>query len=650
MKSQSARSAKPQTQEEENFLSNSNSKTYFNAIDEAHELLEYDKDLEEKVPSCVVVGMQSVGKSAVLSRISGICFPQDSEVCTRIAIELRLRRAQSHDIPKLMTIKSGNSPSVQVDKSDDEAIGRALKNAQQKALGGREFEDKLSVKVEKEDKDLPEVTLIDLPGVFFAKDDSTQALQDQVNKMIKGRVKNEMALILHVIPLNQDTDTISTWRMVRDADGEKRTISVLTKADLALKDGKDIFGKRIKKILEDSKSSSCFIIHGAAKDSTEEERQLEEVSKLVEDLRLDGQIKVGVKELNKFIEGRMLEHIRQKIPEMRRMLRNELCYCEEELKNLSREPITPLQIVNKDKDVMIKCLNEVYVGSFQSEFRLLTENMTKQIFDIGMEPLDYPGKDTGKKVNEKLRKNMKKNCTPSDDLLKLHVLVLQVKEIGEVRRPMENIQFTDKLKELKVWLDKFAEPLRVILTKYISDIFKLFYQDVFRHSLEKGATEETKELMKNVASLIERDAISKAKDSMMAYADNLVQSVRENTYTSNYHYLEDTTKQLRTQQLSKVSVISSSYLADIQPHLDTVCDILAFLKTRKKVLPDAIQLHCKRALDDLYQETEKEIVDEMLKEDSLNTIKESNWKIKMRKTYIERESKVKSALKAIHLL
>mmetsp|Transcript_17305 Transcript_17305/g.25887 ORF Transcript_17305/g.25887 Transcript_17305/m.25887 type:complete len:99 (-) Transcript_17305:534-830(-) len=50
---------------------------------------------------------------------------------------------------------------------------------------------------------------------------------------------NEMALILHVVPLNQDTDTISTWRTVRDADGEQlRTISVLTKADLASKDGK----------------------------------------------------------------------------------------------------------------------------------------------------------------------------------------------------------------------------------------------------------------------------------------------------------------------------------------------------------------------------------------------------------------------------
>ena len=50
----------------------------------------------------------------------------------------------------------------------------------------------------------------------------------EVKNMIKERVENEMALILHVVPLNQDTDTISTWRIVGDADGEQnRTISIL---------------------------------------------------------------------------------------------------------------------------------------------------------------------------------------------------------------------------------------------------------------------------------------------------------------------------------------------------------------------------------------------------------------------------------------
>eukprot|EP00979_Chaetoceros_neogracilis_P014852 scaffold4946_cov254-Chaetoceros_neogracile.AAC.1 len=218
------------------------SKVYFNAIDKAHELLEHDRNLAKKVPSCVVVGMQSVGKSAVLSRISGISFPQDSEVCTRVAIELRLRRGQAQD-KQPMTIKAGNFERIEVDKTDHETIEHALKDAQIKVL-----------------------------GVFFAKDNEADNLEDCVKNMIKERVENEMALILHVVPLNQDTDTISTWRIVGDADGEQnRTISILTKADLALKDGKDVLKKRILKILTDSKSSECFVVHGAAKNFEEEE-------------------------------------------------------------------------------------------------------------------------------------------------------------------------------------------------------------------------------------------------------------------------------------------------------------------------------------------------------------------------------------------
>jgi hypothetical protein len=155
--------------DKDNFSSTSKSKRYFNAIDKAHEILEDYRDLAKKVPSCVVVGMQSVGKSAVLSRISGIRFPQDSEVC-------------ASEQNKVMKIKAGNFEGKEVDATDDNAVESALKDAQLKVLTGRKFEDKLSVKVEKEDVDLPEVTLIDLPEGY--------SLQRMMERMIwKSRFK-----------------------------------------------------------------------------------------------------------------------------------------------------------------------------------------------------------------------------------------------------------------------------------------------------------------------------------------------------------------------------------------------------------------------------------------------------------------------------
>ena len=72
------------------------------------------------------------------------------------------------------------------------------------------IEDKMSVKIEKEDPDIPDVTLIDLPGVFFAKGQVDDALEQKAKSMISERVNNKMALIL-----------VSTWRYVRKTDKEQ---------------------------------------------------------------------------------------------------------------------------------------------------------------------------------------------------------------------------------------------------------------------------------------------------------------------------------------------------------------------------------------------------------------------------------------------
>lgn len=66
-----------------------------------------------------------------------------------------------------LRIKAGEISSIEVDKTNKVDIEDALGKAQQDVSAGKEFEDKISVKVEKEDKEIPDVTLIDLPGVFF---------------------------------------------------------------------------------------------------------------------------------------------------------------------------------------------------------------------------------------------------------------------------------------------------------------------------------------------------------------------------------------------------------------------------------------------------------------------------------------------------
>jgi len=628
------------------------SKMYFNAIDKAHEILESDPDLAQKVPSCVVVGMQSVGKSAILSRLSGICFPQDSEVCTRVAIELRLRRAV--EAKKTLMIKTGNQDNIEVDKTDDGAVAKALKEAQNKVLNGKQFEQKRSVKVEKEDENILEVTLIDLPGVFFAKDAGSDDLEEQVKNMIFDRVQNEMALILHVVPLNQDTDTISTWRTVSDADvDQRRTISVLTKADLALKAGKSILEKRIQKILKDSESSKSFndsessksfIVHGAARSIEEETTQLEKVEYCIEKLDLCHRVKVGISELKECIEDRMLNHIRQKIPDMRRMLEEELNRTTAKIEQLGREPLSPIRIATRDTMAIQLCMDKTY-NEFHPHFRVLTERMTKEVFDIEMQPL---GLIDATKVFKDLRKqkiDLDKN--QQED----HLLALEIKKISDEFRSMINAPFDDKRRELQEWLKEFGHPLERILIQYIDDIFNDFLVKIIQPSIKEGSSEPTKKLAKRIEDIVQKGVVLTAMEDGNQHVNNLIESTRKNTYTANDHYLTTSKNEFEEKYRSDFKLLfRNSHMASMEPFFLTLCELRAFLKTRKKVLPDALQLHFSLRLEKLQEKVKETIEKHMLLESNVETIKESGHIKKKRENYLQREEKIKNALKEIMIL
>jgi hypothetical protein len=92
-------------------------------------------------------------------------------------------------------------------------------------------------------------------------------------------------------------------------------------------------------------------------------------------------------------------------------------------------------------------------------------------------------------------------------------------------------------------------------------------------------------------------------------------------------------------------------MAHMKPYFEIVYGIMAFFKTRKKMLPDTIQMYFTTALDDLlFKETEKEIGNQTLNEKTLNMIKESARSVSRRKFHLERETKIKAALEEISLL
>ena len=88
----------------------------------------------------------------------------------------------------------------------------------------------------------------------------------------------------------------------------------------------------------------------------------------------------------------------------------------------------------------------------------------------------------------------------------------------------------------------------------------------------------------------------------------------------------------------------------MEPFFQDVCKFRAFFKTRKKILPDTIQLIATKALDDLHKATKDEIKDLMMASTNIEKIKESKSLQKKREFHIYREKKIKSALEQIRVL
>lgn len=130
-----------------------------------------------ELPQIVVCGNQSSGKSSVLEAISRVRFPAKSSVCTRFATEIVLRRHPFNRVnvsiepgksrkdtterEKLCAFTSESFPLVE---SAKECMG--LSNTDSLASNSGFSDDVLKVEISGPDR--PELTLVDLPGLYYS--------------------------------------------------------------------------------------------------------------------------------------------------------------------------------------------------------------------------------------------------------------------------------------------------------------------------------------------------------------------------------------------------------------------------------------------------------------------------------------------------
>ncbi|KAL5209442.1 hypothetical protein ABZP36_005065 [Zizania latifolia] len=184
-----------------------------------------------QLPTIVVVGDQSSGKSSVLESLAGISLPRGQGICTRVPLVMRLQDDPSADSPKLQLEYSNGSVVATSEAQVADAINAATAEIAGRGKGISDAPITLVVRK----RGVPDLTLVDLPGITRVPvQGQPDDIYDQIARIIKEYIAPKESIILNVLSATVDFPTCESIRMSQQVDrtGE-RTLAVVTKADKA---------------------------------------------------------------------------------------------------------------------------------------------------------------------------------------------------------------------------------------------------------------------------------------------------------------------------------------------------------------------------------------------------------------------------------
>ncbi|XP_041066625.1 interferon-induced GTP-binding protein Mx3-like isoform X2 [Carcharodon carcharias] len=187
-----------------------------------------DKDLG--LPAIAVIGDQSSGKSSVLEALSGVSLPRGSGIVTRCPLELKLKQVKKENVWKGKISYKDYSNKLK----NAAAVEQEIRKAQDIIAGAGVGISHELISLEIESTSVPDLTLIDLPGIArVAVGNQPTNIGDQIKKLIKSFIQKQETINLVVVPCNVDIATTEALKMAQEVDPSgERTLGILTKPDL----------------------------------------------------------------------------------------------------------------------------------------------------------------------------------------------------------------------------------------------------------------------------------------------------------------------------------------------------------------------------------------------------------------------------------
>uniref|UniRef100_A0A8C1XWU1 Uncharacterized protein n=1 Tax=Cyprinus carpio TaxID=7962 RepID=A0A8C1XWU1_CYPCA len=307
------------------------------------------KDLA--LPTIVVIGDQSSGKSSVLEALSGVALPRGSGIVTRCPLELRLKKVPGVKWKAVLTYDKKADGSVNLFAAQNELAGKGVGIC-----------DEL-ITLEIISPDVCDLTLIDLPGIARVPvEGQPEDIGKQIKRLIMKYIKKRETINLVVVPCNIDIATTEALKMAQEVDPEgKRTVAILTKPDLIDKGTeKGVLAIVHNKVIPLRKG--YIMVKCRGQQQINDEIPLEEAAQMERDFFqnhdyfrcLLEEDKVTIKCLAIKLTLDLVDHIKNSLPPLQQQIQKQLCSVKRALRDCEAGPPEDLEGA---KEFLIETLN-----------------------------------------------------------------------------------------------------------------------------------------------------------------------------------------------------------------------------------------------------------------------------------------------------
>ncbi|KZT07176.1 dynamin protein dnm1 [Laetiporus sulphureus 93-53] len=296
---------------------------------------------ELDMPQLAVVGSQSAGKSSVLETIVGRDFlPRGQGIVTRRPLVLQLIHTPVPEpapgTPSPAYTEWGQFLHIDKRFTDFNEIRREIEQETFRVAGQNKGISKLPINLRIYSPNVLDLTLVDLPGLTkIPVGDQPSDIERQIRSLVLDYISKPNCVILSVSAANVDLANSESLKLARSVDPQgRRTIGVLTKLDLmdAGTNALDILTGRVYPL----KLGFIGVVCRSQQDINSGKGLDDALESEAEFFRSHPSYrnishKNGTKYLAKTLNQVLLNHIRDKLPDMKARLNTLMGQAQQEL-------------------------------------------------------------------------------------------------------------------------------------------------------------------------------------------------------------------------------------------------------------------------------------------------------------------------------